>query len=179
MQYYVLCNASGAITGSGVTADGTLPAGAIECTADQFSNLSLYEVQNGAVVLVPNAAALQLSAAQAQQRALIDAAYANAVQQNVTYKTVAGTTETFEADTASQTLVMQATQGYAIAGATPAGFYWVAADNAQVPFTLADLQGLYQAILAQGWTAFQKRQTLKAQIDAATTVEAVQAIVWS
>ena len=72
----------------------------------------------------------------------------------------------------------QATQGYQIAGATPDGFYWKASDNTQVPFTLADLQGLYQAILAQGWAAFQKRTTLKAQISAATTVAAVQAVNW-
>lgn len=120
-----------------------------------------------------------LSTAQTAQKAVIDDAYAAAVQANVTFKTAAGVTETFEADATSQTYLMQTTQGYALAGATPSGFYWVAADNTQVAFTLADLQGLYQAILAHGWAAFQKRQALKASIDAATTVAAVQAIIWS
>ena len=73
---------------------------------------------------------------------------------------------------------MPATQGYAIAGATPAGFYWVAKDNTHVPFTPADLQGLYTDILAQGWAAFQTRQILKASVNAATTIAAVQACVW-
>ncbi|WP_326489860.1 DUF4376 domain-containing protein [Paraburkholderia sp. HP33-1] len=62
---------------------------------------------------------------------------------------------------------------------TPAGFYWKAADNTLVPFTLPDLQGLYTTILAQGWVAFQKRTTLKEEIAAATTIAAVQAIVWA
>lgn len=81
---------------------------------------------------------------------------------------------------------MQATQGYAIAGAVPSGFYSKAADNTLIPFTLADLHGLYSATLAQGWTAFQKRTTLKQQIDAVSigngtldqALAAVTAIVW-
>ncbi|MFL9930867.1 DUF4376 domain-containing protein [Paraburkholderia sp. RL18-103-BIB-C] len=126
----------------------------------------------------PTAAQL-LASAQSAQSAAIDEAYAAAVQQSVTFKTAAGVTETFQADAASQTILMQATQGYQIAGATPTGFYWKAADNTQVAFTLADLQGLYTTILAQGWAAFQKRTTLKEQIAAATTLAAVQAITWS
>lgn len=120
-----------------------------------------------------------LAQAQAQQCDIIDAAYAEAIQENVTFTTEGGVSKAFQADLDSQTLVVQVTQGYAIAGSTPSGFYWVSADNTQVPFTLADLQGLYKAMLTQGWAAFQKRQTLKAQINAATTVEAVKAVGWA
>ena len=120
-----------------------------------------------------------LTGARAAQKATIDAAYLDAIQQSVTFKTAAGVTQTFQADTGSQTILSQATQGYQIAGAVPADFFWKAADNSLVAFTLADLEGLYLAMLAQGWSAFQKRATLKAQIDAATTVAAVQAIIWS
>ncbi|WP_407945730.1 DUF4376 domain-containing protein [Paraburkholderia elongata] len=60
-----------------------------------------------------------------------------------------------------------------------AGFYWKSSDNTEVPFALADLKGLYAAMLAQGWAAFQKLQTFKAQVSTATTVIAVQAVVWS
>ena len=105
--------------------------------------------------------ALTLAQAQEAQISVIDAAYAAAVAQNVTFKTAGGVTEAFEADAGSQTLLMQATQGYGLAGETPSGFYWVGADNTHVPFALADLEGLYQAILAQGWAAFQRRQTLR------------------
>lgn len=120
-----------------------------------------------------------LVAAQSAQCDLIDGAYAEAVQQTLSYKTSGGVTKDFDADSTSQTILMQATQGYSIAGSVPSGFYWVSADNVQVPFTLADLQGLYAAMLAQGWTAFQKRQALKEQINAAASVADVEAIVWS
>ena len=131
----------------------------------------------------PPSAAQILAAAQAAQCAAIDASYYKAIQADVTFKSAGGVTATFQADSESQAYVMQTTQGYSIAGSTPSGFYWVAADNSHVPFSLADLQGLYQAMLAQGWAAFQKRQTLKVQINAITTstdnaVAAVQAITW-
>jgi hypothetical protein len=48
----------------------------------------------------------------------------------------------------------------------------------QVPFTLADLKGLYNATLAQGSTAFQQPQTLKAQVRNEKTVAATQVINW-
>jgi hypothetical protein len=119
-----------------------------------------------------------LAGAQAAQKAAIDAAYSDAIQQSIAFKTAAGVSQTFQADTGSQTILSQATQGYGIAGAVPANFFWKAADNSLVAFTLADLEGLYLAMLAQGWSAFQKRAALKAEIDAATTVAAVQAISW-
>ncbi|MCA8120422.1 DUF4376 domain-containing protein [Burkholderia cepacia] len=119
-----------------------------------------------------------LAQAQAAQLSAIDSAYGDAVLQPVSYKTAAGTTQNFDADLDSQRVLMQSTQGYMLAGSVPEGFYWVAADNTHVPFTLTDLQGLYQAMLAQGWAAFQKRQNLKAEIAAATSVSAVQSITW-
>jgi hypothetical protein len=126
----------------------------------------------------PTAAQL-LATAQANQCAAIDAAYLEAVQVSVSFKTSAGVTQTFQADTDSQTILSQAEQGYAIVGAVPANFFWKAADNTLVAFTLADLQGLYLAMLAQGWAAFQKRATLKAQIAAATKASDVAGITWS
>ena len=86
--------------------------------------------------------------------------------------------KTFQADTDSQIVLIKAQQGYAIVGAVPDGFYWVASDNTQVPFTLEDLKGLYAAMLAQGWTAFQRLQTQKAAVRAAKTLAAVNAVVW-
>ncbi|KVN30690.1 hypothetical protein WJ63_07870 [Burkholderia pyrrocinia] len=121
---------------------------------------------------------ISLSQAQASQKSAIDLAYANAIAQPVSFKTAGGVVGTFDADKESQAAVMQAAQGYALAGAVPAGFYWVSHENAQVPFVLTDLDGLYQAMLAQGWAAMQKRQNLKAEIGAAETVAAVQAVVW-
>lgn len=126
---------------------------------------------------VPPASA-SLDDIKSEQKTAIDDAYQTAIQQDISFKTAAGITETFQADAQSQSVLMQATQGYSLAGAVPSGFFWKAKDNTRVPFTLADLEGLYGAMLAQGWTAFQKRTDLKEEIDAATTIEAVQAIIW-
>jgi len=123
-----------------------------------------------------------LAQAQASQIATIDAAYAAAVQVSVSFETAAGVTQTYQADNdgplSSQSLLLKTFTGYNIEGSVPAGFYWQAEDNTEVPFTLADLGGLYGAMLAQENVAFNQRSTLKKAIRAATTVAAVQAITW-
>lgn len=119
-----------------------------------------------------------LAQAQTQQIAVLEEAYASAITQPVTFTTSGGVKKTFQADADSQIVLIKAQQGYAIVGAVPDGFYWVASDNTQVPFTLADLKGLYAAMLAQGWSAFQYLQTQKAAVRAATTLAAVKAVTW-
>ncbi|MDN7540267.1 DUF4376 domain-containing protein [Burkholderia cenocepacia] len=176
IEYYVFANAAGQITGSGSTADGTIPEGAIICTQSQAANPLAYAIAGGGVVEASDAQLLEQ--ARAAQISIINAAYAAAVMEPVSFKTAEGTTESFQADPGSQLVLMQATQGYTLAGSVPAGFYWVAVNNTQVPFTLADLSALYQAMLDRGWAAFQHKQSLKAQIAAAATVAAVQAISW-
>lgn len=121
----------------------------------------------------PTAAEL-LAAAQAAQSAVIDAAYAAAITADITYSGHA-----FQADAGSQDVLLKAVIGYGATGAVPENFFWKAADNTRVPFTLADLQGLYAAMLARGWSDFQTRTTLKQQISTAATPEDVQAIHWS
>ncbi|MCW3641763.1 DUF4376 domain-containing protein [Burkholderia cenocepacia] len=126
----------------------------------------------------PSVSSVTLPEAQAMQTAIVQAAYGAAVQAPVAFKSAAGVTQTFDADQASQLVLMQTTQGYTLANAVPTGFYWKAADNTHIAFTLSDLQGLYAAMLEQGWNAFQKLQSLKAAIAAATSVSAVESILW-
>lgn len=175
-------NAQGAITAFYDSIDSPVPVcvETIDITDEEWLaclTTTGYSISDGELV-APSASFL-LAQAQALQSSVIDNAYATASTLAISFKTAGGVQGSFDADSQSQTLLMQSTQGYGIAGATPAGFYWKAADNTLVPFTLADLQGLYGAMLAQGWTAFQKRSTLKAKISAATTIEAVRAISWS
>jgi hypothetical protein len=125
----------------------------------------------------PTAAQL-LAQAQQAQIATLTAAYQSAIAQPVSYTSKGGVTKTYQADPNSLSNLQNALLGLQAAGATPSGFYWVAADNTQVPFTYSDLQGLAAALLAQGWAAFQQLQTLKGQVNAATTISAVQTIVW-
>jgi hypothetical protein len=123
-------------------------------------------------------AAEELAASQAAKISELYANYQVAAQLSVSYKTVAGVSQTFQADSASQNTLLIAATGYAFAGTTPDGFYWVALDNTQVPFTLDDLKGLYGVMLAQGNVAFNKLQLLKAAVRAAGTVADVEAVAW-
>jgi len=111
--------------------------------------------------------------AQASKIAELAAAYANAIVQPVAYM---GTT--FQADLISQDTLNKTLAAITPGGATPAGFYWVDAVNNQVAMTLAQLQGLAGAMMANGWAAFQNLQTKKASVLAATSVSAVNGVGW-
>lgn len=115
--------------------------------------------------------ALQLAQAQAAQIAILTAAYNAAIQQPVTYM---GTS--FQADASSQITLSKVIA--ALAGQVPSGFYWLDQNNNQVAMTYAQLQGLASAMMAQGWAAFQQLQARKVFVRGASTVAAVQAIVW-
>lgn len=108
----------------------------------------------------------------------LEAAYSAAMQESVEFTTAAGVTATFQADTVSQDLLLKAATGFGIYGETYPGFYWVAEDNSKVPFTLADLKGLYLVMLMQGGAVFQRLQDRKDAARAAQTVEEVQSIEW-
>lgn len=120
-----------------------------------------------------------LTEAQTSQSATIDQAYSAAVTADISFTTAAGVTAVFQADGDSQQVLSVSVQGYDMVGSVPDGFFWKAADNAQVAFTLSDLKGLYRAMLDRGWLAFKKRTDLKDAIAAAKTVAEVQAITWS
>ncbi|MBB3213413.1 hypothetical protein FHW67_002705 [Herbaspirillum sp. Sphag1AN] len=143
----------------------------VECD----STVQVGDIYDGTNFSAPT---VTLAAAQSSQIGIIVAAYQSAISTPVSFTTAGGVTKTFQADSNSQDLLVTAVAGYNAQKAVPTGFYWKSADNTQVPFTLADLNGLSAAMLAQGWTAFQHLTTLKAQVAAATTVAAVQAIVW-
>jgi hypothetical protein len=120
-----------------------------------------------------------LAQVKSEQCAVIDAAYFDAIQASIAFTTAGGVSQTFQADTEeSQAVLLKSVVGYGMAGATPAGFFWKALDNTQVPFTFGDLQGLYAAMLSRGQVAFDHRTTLKAAINAATTEAQVIGEVW-
>jgi hypothetical protein len=122
--------------------------------------------------------AKQLENAQTAQLAVVTASYNTAIQQPVRYTTKAAVTETFDADSQSINNLANMLAAYGGTQTTPTGFYWVAADNTQVPFVYADLLGLAAVLGNQGWSSFQNLQTKKNAIKAALTIAAVQAIVF-
>lgn len=133
---------------------------------------------SGHPVAVDPATMLSLPQAQAAQVAILTAAYQAAIAQLVTYTTQDGMTKAFQAGAGSVANVTAALLGLSGAQATPAGFYWLSADNSRCPFTYADLQGLAAAMLAQWWSAFQHLQDRKTAVSAATSVTDALAISW-
>lgn len=160
-----------------------------DVTAEQGANGYTFADARGTPLAVPPtlqpytppapSVAELLAAAQVAKLAELDAAYAVAVTQPVSFTSAGGVAKTFQADKVSQDTLTVSMQGYALVGSVPAGFYWVAADNAQVPFTLDDLKGLYAAMLRQGWAAFQNKQVKKAAVRNGIEVSEVEAVGWS
>jgi hypothetical protein len=126
----------------------------------------------------PQWLAYELAQAQAAQIAALEAAYTNAIAQPVAYKSVGGITKTFSATPQAISNVANMQLAFAPPNALPQGFYWVATDNTQVPFTYADIQGLAAALGTQGWNSFAHLQTQIAAVMAAPTAAAVQSINW-
>jgi len=122
--------------------------------------------------------AANLAAAKVAKIAGLANNYATAIAQAVSYTSAVGVVQTYQADPGSISNLQAAIAGCSKAQATPVGFYWVAADNTQVPFSFADLQGLAAVMFGQGAVAFQHLQTLKAEVTAATTSAGIAAIVW-
>ncbi len=152
-------------------AQSVLAADLLTLTKSQWDNrLNTPFVSGGMLVAAPAPTAAQLlAAAKTAQLATLASAYNAAIQQPVSYMST-----TFQADSASQQTLTRCL----VAGSVPAGFYWLDANNAQVPMTFAQLQGLASAMLVQGQAAFTRLQTRKASVNGATTVSAVQAVVW-
>lgn len=113
--------------------------------------------------------AIALATAQAERCNALATEYSAEIQKNVQYMDTA-----FQADDASQTVLIKVL----VAGSVPEGFFWLDANNVQVPMSYAQLQGLASAILVRGQAAFTKLQQLKDQVRAAATVADAQAVVW-
>jgi len=102
----------------------------------------------------------------AAKKAELVAAWAAAAYADISFTTAAGDTATFQADEASQAYILKTAGSYNRRGSVPSGFTWTAADNSQVPFTLDDLNGLYDAILDRAEpTLWNNLQAKKAKVD--------------
>lgn len=123
-------------------------------------------------------ASLALAKAKVDQLTTLKAAYFTAIQTNVPYTSKGGVAQVYQADASSQNTLATELAVYGAKGVTPTDYFWVAADNAQVPFTLADLQGLTGAMGDQGWTAFKNWQVKKSAVPNAKTIADVLAVTW-
>ena len=156
--------------------DGTtLPTGQVACTFEQYQNPSQWTLVNGSLVQ-------SLTYAKAAQSALIKQGYLAALNTPVTFTNAAGVTSTYAFGntlTAGGSNAQQLLASIVAAGsaAWKAGVWFDTNGVAQI-MTFADLQNLAEAVEAQETPDEQDLMSLLAQIAAATTVSAVQAIVW-
>ncbi len=119
-----------------------------------------------------------LALAQTAQNNLLYSVYETQYQLHVSYTSIGGITETYQADDDSVAVLMKMLAAWQSLGACPPGFYWVAEDNTKVPFTFADMEGLAVVIGNQGAANFAHLQVRKAEVNAALTVADVQLITW-
>jgi hypothetical protein len=124
--------------------------------------------------LTASLAAIKLRSGKIVQSSAIESAYqVAALNTPLSYM---GTT--FWTDQNSQFMLLAASWGFEKAGGVPEGFAWWDSNGNAVPMTLAQLEGLALATLANVNAIFVKRKQLLAAIVAAATLAEVQAVVW-
>jgi hypothetical protein len=185
-QKYAAYNSSGTIVAYYDSDDSPVPASVtsvIEITDAQWQ-MSIgqpgqWYVSAGALAPVPPPTAAELLAtAQAAQIATLTAAYEAAITAPVNFTTAAGASAMF-----NQTDVAKSNLQNAILGSQASGKWainlWLDVNSTPItPFTFADLEGLAAAMEAVDAPDYQELLTLVGQVTAATTVAAVQAVVW-
>lgn len=157
------------------TASMVLAPNEVECTPAQAQNPLMYCVVNGVITE-------SLPAAKAEQIALLQSSYKSAVNAPVTFKNAAGVTSTYPSGNTVLTNGMKASALLAqvIAAGSSAWTLgkWLDTNNIAQTFTFADLQGLAAAMEAAATVDWTDLVDKIAQVNEATSVSAVQAIVW-
>ena len=182
MTYYITAwTTTGQITGTGVTPDGTLPKGAIVCTEDQAKNASQYVVDNSTTppTVVNAPSAILLAQAQSSQIALLQSAFEQAEQAPVSLTLASGVTTSFGMTPHDWTKIVGLYSKYVAKGiALPSGYQIPDANGTLQAVTVTDIENLFNDGETQMTGAITKLASLVDQVKAATTVSAVQAIVW-
>ena len=177
MFYALTIDASGNGIGSHayVEEPTTYPANEIACTQAQAQNPMAYRVVNGQIVE-------SLSWVQSTQITLLQAGYQAAVNAPVTFKNAIGVTSSYPSG--NTVLINGQRAKDLLAEIISAGSSawtlgkWLDVNNIPQTFTFADLQGLAQAMEAAITLDWTDLITKIAEVNAATTVEAVKSITW-
>lgn len=104
-------------------------------------------------------------------------AYDTQVRTPVGFTSENGVAGEFQADQESLSRIVAALAGFDAVGEVPQGYYWLTADNVQVPFTKEDLRGLLAQVHVRNFKLFDKLQTLKA-LARESSKEDLKDIVW-
>lgn len=180
--YYITSwTSTGIITGTGSTPDGTIPTGAIVCTQEQAQNTSQYVVDTSTTPpsVTPAPTSVLVKKAQSSQIATLRAACATAEQAPITLTLSSGTSATFGMTPHDWTKIVGLYSKYVAKGAAlPSGYAIPDVNGVMQTITVTDIENLMNAGEAQINGALTKLSGLVAQVEAATTVSDVQAIVW-
>ncbi len=123
-------------------------------------------------------AAAQLAAAKTAQEQTLTTAYDSARYASTVALTSGSTTLTFPTDQATQLNIMGYVATFAKMATPPASVILADASGTVQSLTPSQVQTLAEDIMTQSQTDYSQLKTLLAQVDAATTVADVQAIVW-
>jgi len=126
-------------------------------------------------VVTPDVTQTDLDKAKAKKKAEIAAA--RNVEMYADKTTTLGVFGSTESDNNKLSIAIQVTQLAAAAG-QPAECGYKTADGVYSVYTLAQLEQIALEIAAQVLPLYEKESGLVAQVDAATTVEDVEAVVW-
>lgn len=153
--------------GNGFSPDGTIPEGAMACSAEQYQNATAWSISGGKLV----AMTLSLDFARARQTLAVKIACEAAITGGFTSAAL-GTDYQYPSDTNSQrNIAMAVTAGGTLWCQTGGVWALVKHTAAQAKQVQADLFALIQASQT-------KYAMLVDEIGAATTVEAVEVITW-
>lgn len=178
MKYGIQFNASGLITAtfSGVALD---PLFSEISEADYLDIVPGSTFMNGVVSGPVQSAAQILEQAQTAQIALIQNSANLAKTAPMSFTNGAGNTSSFPMDPVHQTEYLGAYSAFVLGGETlPSGFGFEDVNSVIIPMAVADIKAFYAQGVAGINAITAKKATLVSQINQATSVSAVQAIVW-
>ena len=174
MIYSIIIDSNGNGIGSHayVEEPTSYPSNEVPCTQAQAQNPSLYQVVNGQIIE-------SLQAAQSAQIALLQSAFQQAEQAPISITLASGVTTSFGMTPHDWTKIVGLYSKYVAKGiALPSGYQIPDANGTLQAVTVADIENLFNAGETQMTGAITKLASLVGEVKAATTVSAVQAIVW-
>jgi hypothetical protein len=175
MFYALILDANGNGIGSNKyyqNQEPSYPSNEFPCTEAQAKNPTAYQVVNGKIVE-------SLTAAQTAQIALLQSAFGQAEQAPISLTLASGITTSFGMTPHDWTKIVGLYAKYVAKGdAVPSGYSLPDANMVLRVVTATDIDNLFEAGKTQIDGAVAKLSSLVGQVQAATTVSAVQAIVW-
>lgn len=148
-----------------------------------YGNMKLYSAEEKAAIfadgiteVVPTAKPVSTPAeelAKAKERKLryIEGAYVYMINSDVTYNGAP-----FQADGRSREAIHAKATDLLRGWVPPAEYFWLDSNNTQHPADADFINGLATAVVAAGDAHFITKQTLKAQANAASTVEEIEGV---